>query len=462
MDSKRLYIFLAFILYNCGTAPGPVQEKLYYSAPLNLPNVSREMNIPGFWISRLETPDRIILNTGQIKSLNGLIMDQTKNIVVDFERGIHKFTAKEIYEKLLGDLDNYKNLYTKDGIPADRNFYSSLKEDMNIPEIKDPVNPGFGYVTRFTDKRVFPTSQSLYKEAFDLEFDEIQMDALDTGTPVVVIHESKDHEWAYVQSSTSEGWIQKQKILFMPFDKWKAALNTKNFVIATLPKTEIFLNPNLTGYYDYILMGVRLPFSKRLEGTDILEIWIPNPNKETSSTYTYWIKAYVKESSVSIGYLPYTQRTMLEQAFKFLNTPYGWGGFSGEQDCSKFLQAVYACVGIKLPRGSFYQGDSGISLFQKGEMLSLSGLEQLVLKRAVPGITFFQFANQGHIAIYIGSVNNKPYIIHNIFSFPQKLGGETYKRLIRKVTISDLSLGEGTEKKSLLERIQNIRKLDMN
>ncbi len=35
-----------------------------------------------------------------------------------------------------------------------------------------------------------------------------------------------------------------------------------------------------------------------------------------------------------------------------LNQPYGWGDMYGEQDCSRFLQMVFATVGISLPRDS--------------------------------------------------------------------------------------------------------------
>ncbi len=35
-----------------------------------------------------------------------------------------------------------------------------------------------------------------------------------------------------------------------------------------------------------------------------------------------------------------------------LNQPYGWGDMYGEQDCSRFLQMVFATVGIMLPRDS--------------------------------------------------------------------------------------------------------------
>ena len=65
------------------------------------------------------------------------------------------------------------------------------------------------------------------------------------------------------------------------------------------------------------------------------------------------------ERQVSRGYLPYTPRTVIFQAFKLLHSPYGWGDMYGEQDCSRFIQLVFSTVGIQFPRNSLQQAKVG-------------------------------------------------------------------------------------------------------
>ena len=68
---------------------------------------------------------------------------------------------------------------------------------------------------------------------------------------------------------------------------------------------------------------------------------------------------YVKRQETVAGHLSYTPRHIVEQAFEMLNTPYGWGGMNGQQDCSQFVQEVFATMGIALPRDSSDQARVG-------------------------------------------------------------------------------------------------------
>ena len=52
-------------------------------------------------------------------------------------------------------------------------------------------------------------------------------------------------------------------------------------------------------------------------------------------------KGYINFKEANIGYVPYTQRNALNLAFNHLNSPYGWGGANGEQDCSGYLGQIF-------------------------------------------------------------------------------------------------------------------------
>ncbi len=122
-----------------------------------------------------------------------------------------------------------------------------------------------------------------------------------------------------------------------------------------------------------------------------------------------------------------------------LNQPYGWGDMYGEQDCSRFLQMVFATVGITLPRDSKDQAqvsNSAVDFDKKSD----DGTKIVAITKAPAANTLL--AMKGHIMLYLGTVDGKPYAIH-----------DTTVSAMDRVIISDLSLGQGSPKGSLLRRL---------
>ena len=122
-----------------------------------------------------------------------------------------------------------------------------------------------------------------------------------------------------------------------------------------------------------------------------------------------------------------------------LNQPYGWGDMYGEQDCSRFLQMVFATVGVILPRDSKDQAQVSSSVVDF-DGKSDDAAKIAAIARAPAANTFL--AMKGHIMLYLGMVDGKPYVIH-----------DTTVSAVNRVIISDLSLGQGTPKGSLLKRL---------
>ena len=122
-----------------------------------------------------------------------------------------------------------------------------------------------------------------------------------------------------------------------------------------------------------------------------------------------------------------------------LNQPYGWGDMYGEQDCSRFLQMVFATVGIDLPRDSKNQAqvsNAAVDFDEKSDdNAKIAGLAKTPAANTL-------LAMKGHIMLYLGMVDGKPYAIH-----------DTTVSSVDRVIVSDLSLGQGSKKGSLLRRL---------
>lgn len=444
------YLFIFCLLFGCGCTT--VQQRTNLAAPVSIPNTIREMKTAGFWIDKIDNPDTIILDAKAIEQFN-LKVERELGLIINPLTEPEQYNGKTIKNDLQKEIESFSKgkFYAANGKIADKSFYEAIKQNIDLPRIKNQINARFGFLGHYDNQRLLPTEELLTRAPGDVEFDELQNSSFDVGTPLIILHETSDGLWVYGQAPSSRGWFKKEKVAFCEADEFKELLSGKNFVVVTADKADIFLDKNLTKYYDYVRMGAKFNFNET-ESPQVFEITIPLRNKEGALRKE---KAYIKKEDVNIGYLAYTQRNIITQAFKLLNGPYGWGGLAGEQDCSSYIQEVFATVGITLPRNSSAQAKTGVPLGNfKGGSEQNEKLK-VIKQEAIPGATIFQM--KGHIILYIGMYNNIPYVIHETHGYGQMIDSQNFSWIVNRVIVSDLKLGEGSKKGSLISRIINIR-----
>ncbi|MEO8703627.1 MAG: NlpC/P60 family protein [Kofleriaceae bacterium] len=153
---------------------------------------------------------------------------------------------------------------------------------------------------------------------------------------------------------------------------------------------------------------------------------------------------------------PLTRRALLTEAFRFLDTPYGWGGAGAGHDCSSFLMDLFNSFDLHLPRHSAWQARAGTFSIDVTKVAALDERVRLIDSAATKGVVLLGFP--GHIMLYLGrNETGAPMVLHAIAEYvvPCPGGGETINQ-IDKVTVSDLELGKGSSRKSLLERITTV------
>ncbi|MCX5678686.1 MAG: SH3 domain-containing protein [Candidatus Omnitrophica bacterium] len=432
------------------------KERVYYSSPGVIPNTHRQMKSAGFWISRQPFTDKVILDPAGIASFNSKTEKELK-LTRDPSKVGPLYSGEELTSSLTEEMRNIfdQKLYSQDARRIGKLFYQKMKERINLEVIPSQINVRYGLICRYADQRTLPTEEIVTTEPGDVDFDELQNSSLDTGTPLAILHETKDGAWVYAHSPASSGWIMKDRIAFCGAAELKNYLEKTPFLIVTGAKADIFLDNGLTQYLDYVRMGARFPCIAGFN-SEVIQISIPFQAEGGKFAER---AAYIRRSDVNFGYLAYTSRNIMQQAFKLLNAPYAWGGKNGEQDCSSFLQEVFSTTGIALPRNSSDQGKVGRSL---GEFTEKTGdeLKMHVLKdQAIAGVAIMQL--NGHIFLYLGMYEDRPYVIHETHAYRQRMwwGGDI-AREVNRVVVSDLSLGKGSQKGSLLERIISIRNVN--
>jgi hypothetical protein len=250
---------------------------------------------------------------------------------------------------------------------------------------------------------------------------------------------------------SSEGWVIADQIVLCGRKDIEDYQSPAPFAVVTKPKADIFSDDKLSKYSDYAQMGAKFPKEKKQEAANAVAVRLPARRQDGRFVFQTF---YMDKSDVSDGYLPYTPRTILKQAFALLNAPYGWGGMYGEQDCSRFLQEVFSSVGIRLPRDSKDQAKVGIPIAAFDEQTK----DEEKIKsfgKALAGASILTL--KGHIMLYLGSIDGKPYAIHAVWAYREPVGDDDRVRVIDRVAVSGLDLGEGSKKGSLLKRITGIR-----
>ncbi|MEM7607945.1 MAG: NlpC/P60 family protein, partial [Myxococcota bacterium] len=158
-----------------------------------------------------------------------------------------------------------------------------------------------------------------------------------------------------------------------------------------------------------------------------------------------------------------TRADVLREAFAFLDQPYGWGGRAGGRDCSRFLMDVFGALGVELPRNSAVQAQAGTHVM---DVSDASAEAKLLLFDAAhaQGVVLLHFP--GHIMLYLGKAEGRPFAIHAFSEFVTPCDqegqgeGETLHRVDR-IDVSDLSLGAGSSRRDFLTRITHVSVLGM-
>ena len=189
-------------------------------------------------------------------------------------------------------------------------------------------------------------------------------------------------EW---EENIDDTWIK----VFCQFDGYQGWVSLNQ--VQTIPE-HIFSTPvkNLVGEWSKEAMVNGHP----------MHLPLGSPLKGIHSGSMSWGKMVVEYhgSLIQPGFLEIEEKLIKQYAYKYLNTPYLWGGKSPYgMDCSGFSQTVFKLLGLSIPRDANQQA-------KMGEGIGF-------LQSARCGDLAFFDNDQGEI-IHVGILLNNLEIIH--------------------------------------------------
>ncbi|MCB9597429.1 MAG: C40 family peptidase [Sandaracinaceae bacterium] len=426
------------------TAPGSEEAALCPDsapAPNPLPGVTAAHLTPEYWLERVGDLDATLMSPTEIAAHNrALTTDRENGLPTD--RG--SLAAAPETERLTREVET-RIAYMREKI--DSGEYVDSAGNRLAPEAAGVFAPSA--ITPSAELRVAlaplslrcgPRVQGLYKRPIDPAFDRNACSTIRPQEPVQVLMRWPNGMWL-ARTRYALGWL--------PGD---AALS-----------------PAITGPERDALVGgppVRARAGAQLTSPDGARVELTHEallaTDPTQGSALFADTAGVHRASAApfdATTRPLTRRAVIAEAFARLGQPYGWGGYEGGVDCSRFLMDVLGTFGLELPRHSARQAGSGTYSIDVSERPDLEERARLIDAAAQQGIVLLHFP--GHIMLYLGrDAAGTPMAIHSFSEYlePCASGGEGDETLRRvdRVTVSDLTLGEGTSRRSFLERLERI------
>lgn len=459
MERKIFFtiIFASWLLSLTATVTAQTEEELSSmpKGPLLLTSVTPEQFNADYWVSRLPNPEKILKTPEELELLNentrAMVRDQIDIFKMPMKRDGR--SVRELLE-LQYNMIKRRILFAVDDsyIPKSL-FEQEIKPVTQWEKVPDQIQIRWGAAVRPASVRALPTDVKMLEEKGDIEFDQLQFTLIKLWTPVAVLHESSDGGWYFIQAPYTRGWVKSEDIALFPTrDELKKYVRSKSFLVVTGESNPIYPTSDLKNPIQMPSMGTILPLAAQTGAIHVL--WLP---KRGASGEVILGKGYVsRNSDVSKGYLPFTQRNVIRQAFKMLGARYGWGGTYNGRDCSGFTQDVFLTLGVDMPRGSKEQGFTGTQLGWFNYKEDAEAKTE-ALRSAVPGITILRLPK--HQMLYLGEINRQFYVIHSTWAERYSMTSDAKNR-INQVVVSDLTLNGQSYLGSLFDRIIEISDVD--
>ena len=384
------------------------------------PDLSVEMLNAEFWISRTADANELLLTTNEINAFNHSLVEKIPGHMVD----IFAMTDQIEAGKLRRLVDRYDAVCQQelfvDGKIASDSIKAKIVATKNCENISDTITVRYALITGRCNMRSFPTNtHACRKLAESPLIDRFQETHLEPGQPALIFHTSTDGLWLFAQVFNYCGWVERAKLALFDRTVWHEYCERYQREFLVVSGKRLYIAENYCADYPSLLfsMGARLPlwYGEQQEIVDLQNVCgsytVAMPRRQPDGSGCIVPMLIPLSSDVAVGNVPFTGANLLRQAFKMLGERYGWGGLFESWDCSGLVVAAYSVFGFNLPRNCAID-EQPSALIRKLDFSENDDIMNKSQKLAtlIPGGVIF---TPGHVMIYLGSVADKPYVIHS-------------------------------------------------
>jgi cell wall-associated NlpC family hydrolase len=401
------------------------------SATLPLPNTRAELETLPYWLSLRTDLDEPLLSpealAAQDRAARGVDREAPRT---------NDLTRTLASTDLLAELRRrfrfiHDKLATGDYTTKDQKRALDTVSEASLSQFKEARSLRVALET--TPLHCAPFAEALRSKSLDPRFDRNRCSSARAQEPIEVLGE------------TSTGFLLARTRYSFGFVRPDAALST---AVAEPLDSRYRQGHELALTQPLTVSGSVLPATTLVLASEDGGAQIATP--------TGFERVDIDEARAFDTHRPLTRRTFLNEAFRYIGSPYGWGDENGGRDCSRLSLDVFATFGVHLPRTSALQSLSGsYALDIPSEANAVERLS-LLDEADQRGIVLIHFP--GHIMIYLGrDRDGVPRVLHSFAEFLVACpgGGETLYETGR-VSVTGLDLGENTSRRSFLYRMTRL------
>jgi hypothetical protein len=280
-----------------------------------------------------------------------------------------------------------------------------------------------------------PSMEGILSQAKDAAFDRNRCTGLHPGELVLATHAVDGEPWVHVEAGHSDGWLHAPQ--------WTPPLardEAHAFAHGT-PRAYVVQETTPDAGGVDLRIGTSFPVSKTSDGPSTLNV----------PASTGLQARPLDDTQLAPGPLPLTKRRLLELAFSRLGDAYGWGGYRGNRDCSRFVHDMLETFGVLMARNSAAQALMGAKNIDLRGMTDPDKRQEITRLDARNVVLLYM---PGHIMLYLGRDGDRHFALSSLSEYmrPCQGGGAQTVRLDR-VEVTSLELGRGTPRTSFLERL---------
>lgn len=419
-----------------------------------------------FWLNRISDKEKVILDNDEITLFNQKMFQLPQTKVCNLKKYPSTILKKDLIN-FINEMPIPKEDRYIGNEKANNYYYESIIKNMVLNKIKEINQIKYGLITKRADIRTLPTNDPSYSEPNDTDFDNFQESTLEVAEPVLIMNNTLDNNWSFIQAYNYRGWVTTKNIAITKNrNMWLNYLEERNFIVIIANHLSIDLNmPDKENSIIIMGMGSKLPLSndkikpKYINGFSTSDKYIAKlPVRDKHGNLEFRDILVPQGDDVNYGYLKYCPANIVKLAFKMLGDQYGWSGSVNNRDCSAFICDIFKCFGFLLPRNTDQQEFSpGYTVNLQNK--SLAERTKILEALAIGSLLFMK----NHIMLYLGQIDSKSYVIHDLYAYYDKnkldVNGNPTMIVNKSVAITDLEIVRST-KESFLESLTIVKTIN--
>lgn len=411
--------------------------------PSGVIGVDDTMLTPGFWIARQQDPDRIILSPAEIAAGNARVLHEDPSM--HDLRALPATLAKAQVAGWIEALSKrpHHPLYDVDGKPVPAATLDKLVDALALDAIPASQPTRYGLVVHRAALRTFPTDLRVFGHRGDTDIDRFQETAEFPGTPVAIVHASRDGQWLFVLSPRYAAWVRREFVAAGSAAEVFGYVDRKPYRVIAAASVRTVYTPQRPEVSQLQLdMGTRVPLAadwpadrpvngQTAYAAHVLEL----PYRQADGTLAFTPALLQKNADSVSDYLPLTPANLIRQAFKFLGERYGWGHAYDGRDCSGFVSDVYRSMGVDLPRNTSQQAVSPALQHRAFTAADDHAARMAAVRQLQVGDLVYI---PGHVMMVLGWYQDQPWVIHDTGGISYRDGGKMRRVKLNAVSVTPL------------------------